>query len=318
MMNETLSFSGPPVCIVGNVNRDVKLLGVPASEALFHDGESPVRGVTETIGGGGANSACVAAALGAAVRFVGKIGADALGRRLQEAMEKLGVSTHLARDPRQATGTSVALGFSTGHRHFLSCLPNNESLCFQDLDLAALDGCAHLLRADVWFSQQMLEEGNRLLLAHARQRGLPTSLDINFDPCWLVGPAAKVARRKKLLRGVLDLVDLAHGNVRELREFTDSPDLDTALKRLSDWGVKAAVVHMGAQGAGYYAGGQLIVEPASLAERPVNSTGSGDVLSICMILLQSRQEFSIQQKLSLSNQVVREFIEGRRTLIPAI
>jgi sugar/nucleoside kinase (ribokinase family) len=317
-MNEALLFSGAPVCIVGNINRDVKLMGVPPSEALFHDGETPVRGVTETIGGGGANSACVAAALGARVRFVGKTGADALGARLQTAMEKLGVSTHLARDARQATGTSVALGFSTGQRHFLSCLPNNESLCFQDLDLTALDGCAHLLRADVWFSRQMLEEGNRLLFSHARRRGLATSLDINFDPSWAVGPAGEVARRKDLLRGVLDLVDLAHGNVRELRQFTDSPDLETALKRLSDWGVKAAVVHMGAQGAGYYAGGQLTIEPASLAERPVNSTGSGDVLSICMILLQPRQDLSLQQKLSLSNRVVREFIEGRRTLIPAI
>jgi sugar/nucleoside kinase (ribokinase family) len=317
-MNEELPFSGASVCIVGNINRDVKLTGVPASEALFHDGETPLEGVIETIGGGGANSACVAAALGASVRFVGKTGDDALGVRLRQAMEKLGVSAHLARDPRYATGTSVALGFSTGHRHFLSCLPNNQSLCFQDLDLTALDGCAHLLRADVWFSQQMLEEGNRLLLAEARRRGLATSLDINFDPHWSVGSAEEVAHRKKLLRGVLDLVDLAHGNVRELREFTDSPDLETALKRLSDWGVKATVVHLGAQGAGYYAGGQLTVEPACLVERPVNATGCGDVLSICMILLQPRQELSLQQKLRLSNSVVREFMEGRRAMIPVI
>src|SRR5208282_2510552 len=133
----------------------------------------------------------------------------------------------------------------------------------------------------------------------------------NFDPRWSVGSPGEVARRKDLLRGVLDLVDLAHGNVRELREFTDSPDLETALKRLSDWGVKAIVVHLGAQGAGYYAGGQFTVEPASLVERPVNSTGCGDVLSICMILLQSRRELSLEQKLRLSNRVVREFMEGR-------
>jgi sugar/nucleoside kinase (ribokinase family) len=317
-MSEPVSFSGPPVCVVGNINRDVKLLGVPDSPALFHDGETTVPGVVETIGGGGANSACVAAALGASVRFVGKTGCDALAERLRQAMEKHGVNTHLVRDAACITGTTVALSFSSGHRHFLSCLPNNETLSFEDLDLTVLDGCAHLLRADVWFSQEMLEGGNRRLLAEARRRGLATSLDINFDPRWSTGSTAEIAHRKKLLRGVLDLVDVAHGNIRELREFTDSPDLDTALRRLSGYGVKTVVVHMGAQGAGYYVGGQLSVEPVSPAKRVINSTGTGDVLSMCMILLHARQDLSILQKLSLSNQTVREFIEQRRTLIPSI
>jgi sugar/nucleoside kinase (ribokinase family) len=186
------------------------------------------------------------------------------------------------------------------------------------LDLAALDGCAHLLRADVWFSPTMLEGGNLRLFAEARRRGLATSLDINFDPRWSTGLAAEIARRKQLLRSVLDLTDLAHGNVRELCEFTDSPDLETALKRLSNWGVKAVVVHLGAQGAGYYAGGPLIVEPPSRAECPVHSTGTGDVLSLCMILLHARQDMAVREKLRLANRVVREFMEGRRTLVPTI
>ncbi len=317
-MDTSATFRGPPICVVGNINRDVKLLGVPESPALFQDGETTVPGIVETVGGGGANSACVAAALGASVRFLGKTGRDALAERLGEAMEKHGVHTCLVRDAACVTGTSVALGFSSGHRHFLSCLPNNETLRFEDLDLTVLDGCAHLLRADVWFSRAMLEDGNRRLFAEARRRGLATSLDVNFDPRWSTGAAAEIAQRKQLLRGVLDLVDVAHGNVRELREFTDSPDLETALKRLADWGVKAVVVHLGAQGAGYYSGGRLILEPANQAECVMNSTGTGDVLSICMILLHARPDLSIQQKLSVSNQVVREFMEGRRTMIPTL
>ena len=317
-MNDPVSFAGPPVCVVGNINRDVKLLGVPESPGLFRDGETSVQGVIETIGGGGANSACVAAALGGTVRFVGKTGADGLGEQLRQTMEHRGVRTHLARDAACATGTTVALSFASGHRHFLSCLPNNQSLRFADLDLNALHGCAHLLRADVWFSLEMLEGGNRRLFEEARRSGLATSLDINFDPCWSTGAPAEIARRKQLLRGVLDLVEVAHGNIGELREFTDSPDLPTALKRLADWGVKGVVVHMGAQGAGYSADGQLLVEPARPAERVVNSTGSGDVLSMCMILLHARRDLSARDKLAAANQVVREFMEGRRTMIPTL
>jgi sugar/nucleoside kinase (ribokinase family) len=317
-MVDSASFSGPPVCIVGNINRDVKVRSVPASVSLFEDGETSVAPIVETIGGGGANSACAAAALGASVRFVGKVGSDALGQRLAHAMQRHGVLTFLARDPSATTGTTVALGLANGHRHFLSCLPNNETLCFEDLDLRALDGCVHLLRADVWFSRSMLEGGNSRLFSEARRRGITTSLDLNFDPCWSSGNQAEIARRKQLLREALGAVDLAHGNVRELCEFTDSTDLETALKRLTDWGVKAVVVHLGARGAGYWAGGKLTIEPPSLARTTVNSTGTGDVLSICMILLNARSDLSAQEKLRYSNLVVREFIEGKRRLIPAI
>jgi sugar/nucleoside kinase (ribokinase family) len=318
-MPEANPFSGASLCVVGNLNRDVKVQGVPAAPGLFRDGETSVPGIVETIGGGGANSACAAAALGARVRLVAKVGADALGERLRRALESHGVRTHLTRDLGCATGTTVALGFATGQRHFLSCLPNNAALTFEDLDLAALDGCGHLLRADVWFSEAMLEGGNRRLLAEARRRGLTTSLDINFDPRWSTGPAAAVVRRKQLLRQVLSWVDLVHGNARELCEFTDRPDLETALPRLADWGVRTVVVHLGAQGAGCFSDGHWVLEPPDLAEAPVHSTGTGDVLSVCMILLQGRAPpRSIPQQLRLSNRVVREFMEGRRTLIPAI
>jgi len=317
-MTEPVLFAGLPICIVGNINRDAKVQNVPASAALFEDGETTVPPIFETIGGGGANSACAAAALGGNVRFVGKVGSDALGDRLKQAMESHGVQTRLACDPNCATGTTVALGLSNGQRHFLSCLPNNETLRFEDLDLTALDGCAHLLRADVWFSQAMLDGGNLRLFREAHRRGMATSLDLNFDPCWSTGDRERIARRKKLLRETLGMVDLAHGNVRELCEFTGSADLETALRRLTDWGVKAVVVHLGDRGAGFWSDGKLVTEPPSLAKTVVNSTGTGDVLSICMILLHARTDLSVQEKLRHSNEVVRQFMEGKRILIPAI
>ena len=80
------------------------------------------------------------------------------------------------------------------------------------------------------------------------RRGITTSLDINFDPQWRSAAPAVVRRRKQLLRNVLPLVDLAHGNVAELCEFTDGGDLDSALRRLTTWGVNAVVVHLGARG----------------------------------------------------------------------
>lgn len=311
-------LSSAPLCVVGNINRDVKVLGIADAAGILRDGETSVPRIVETIGGGGANSACAAAALGATVRFLGKVGDDLLANQLQSALTRHGVQTYLARDARYPTGTTVALGFDTGSRHFLSCLPNNRALTFEDLDLSALDGCTHLLRADVWFSDAMLESGNAKLFEEARRRRLLTSLDINFDPQWRSAAPAVVRRRKQLLRDVLPLVDLAHGNVAELCEFTDGGDLDSALRMLTTWGVRSVVVHLGAQGAGYYQAGELTVVPPDRAESPVHSTGTGDVLSMCMILLEDRAEMTVSERLRAANGIVRAYMEGALDLIPEL
>jgi sugar/nucleoside kinase (ribokinase family) len=302
--------------VVGNLNRDIKTTPLPPSERLFTDGETSVESILETMGGGGANAACIAAALGARVAFLAKVGSDALGTRLEQTLLRHGVEPHLARDPGVATGTTVALAFDNGHRHFLSCLPNNEALRFEDLDLGALNGFQHLYRADLWFSQPMLWGGNERLFREARARGLAVSIDLNWDPRWGVGDADEIRARKQAVRAVLPLVHFAHGNARELKEFTDAPDLDTALRRLEDWGVEAVILHLGAEGAGYYHRGRLVVEPAVPATTQVNTTGTGDVLSVCLMLLHRQPDVPAQ--LRLANRIVTEFIEGKRAFIPAL
>jgi sugar/nucleoside kinase (ribokinase family) len=317
-MSDEALFKAGRLCVVGNVNRDIKVVGLRPSPALFDDGETPGREIIETIGGGGANSACAAAALGARTVFLGKVGTDALGQRLIEVMRRHGVDVRVAQDSRHATGTTIALGFDTGTRHFISCLPNNEALTYEDLDLPGLVGCNHLLRADVWFSESMLAAGNAQLFQEARRHGLTISLDINWDPRWQVAPAADNARRKAQLRSVLPLVDLVHGNVRELTMFADCPDLTTALGQIIAWGARAIVVHMGYLGAGYFQDGQLIADKPTLVHHVQNATGTGDVLSLCMILLHQNQELTVPEKLRLANRVVAEFMAGDRVLIPEL
>ena len=98
----------------------------------------------------------------------------------------------------------------------------------------------------------MLFGGNERLFQVARQAGLAVSIDLNWDPCWNRGLGETVCDRKQAVRALLPLVSIAHGNVQELNEFADSTDLETTLRRLEEWGVEAVVVHLGAEGAGYY------------------------------------------------------------------
>jgi sugar/nucleoside kinase (ribokinase family) len=317
MLTEEI-FQAANLCVVGNVNRDVRLAPLAPGEHLFQDGETTVEWTSETVGGGGANSACAAAALGARVGLLAKIGADNLGRRLEETLVRHGVNAHLTKSAACATGTSVNVSFTSGHRHFISSLPNNESLAFEDLQLAALDRYTHLFRADVWFSASMLADGNDRLFRYAQARGMRVSLDLNWDPHWGVSSPEEVHERKLSVRRLLPCVNLAHGNVRELEEFAEAGDLESSLCRLEEWGVEGVVVHLGPEGAGYYHNGTFVtVEPVP-ASRQVNTTGTGDVLSVCIMLLDHLTDISVADKLYLANSIVSEYIEGRRKLMPVL
>lgn len=138
------SFLAARLCVVGNLNRDLRTAFTAPWCGILQDGETSVPFIRETTGGGGANTAC-AAALGARVAFLCKIGDDATGNRLGDALRRHGVEPKLARDQAISTGTSN-LVFDTGQRHFISCLPNNESLAFGDLDPSVLPRFDHLSR----------------------------------------------------------------------------------------------------------------------------------------------------------------------------
>lgn len=315
MLNESV-FATESLFVVGNINRDVKTAPLRPGSHLFEDGEDSVAAISETIGGGGANAAAAAAGLGARSAFVGKVGADALGSRLRKALVEQGVAVYLREDPGHATGTSINLTYETGHRHFLSCLPNNESLSMDDIDLSALSEYEHLYRADIWFSEPMLFGGNQQLFETARRSGVTNSIDLNWDPQWSTAKDEEVRRRKEAVRRVLPLVNLVHGNIRELNHFADCSNLAKALKCLETWGAETVIVHMGAEGTGYYSRGVLTVERPAPVRQFVNTTGTGDVLSVCMMLMQRRADIPLKDRLRLANSIVAEFIEGRRQFIP--
>lgn len=317
MLGESL-LREAKLCVVGNVNRDLKTAPIRPGDYLFSDGETAVAGISETIGGGGANSAAIAARLGAECSFVGQIGDDETGRRLEQALTRAGVRCHLSKARGLTTGSTINLVFDTGQRHFLSCHPNNAALAFEALDLAPLAASDHLLRADIWFSEAMLFGGNEKLFKAARNAGVPVSIDLNWDPQWGRAPQDEIVRRKEAIRGVLPLVELAHGNIRELNEFTGERELQASVARLLGWGVRAVVVHMGGQGAGFFSRNEFAVEPPAPVERRVMATGTGDVLSVCLMLLHHRADLAAAEKLRLANRIVAEFIEGKRALIPAL
>jgi sugar/nucleoside kinase (ribokinase family) len=63
-------------------------------------------------GGSAANAAVWAAALGASVTVVGRVGGDPPGELIERVLANRGIDVQLARDPQRPTGVAVALGSS--------------------------------------------------------------------------------------------------------------------------------------------------------------------------------------------------------------
>lgn len=305
-----------PVAIVGNINLDIKTSLVPAHDSVLSDGETSIEEIYESLGGGAANTALAAAQLGGRVSFFGCVGDDDLGDRLEAALTFYGITAHLARKPTR-TGRSIALHWDNGARHFLSSLPNNRSLTAADIDVDAMveAGCRQLLRADVWFSEPMLAEGNYQLLCRARAAGIETYLDINWDPEWSIpGNDARIQERRRQLTSVLPFVSVAHGNQRELAFFTGRENIQDACRFLVDAGCTTVVIHRGAQGAASYSAAEGWIEvPAAPVPVIVNPTGCGDVFCAAHMLL---HHLDTPQRLNACANIAADHLRGTRILIP--
>jgi sugar/nucleoside kinase (ribokinase family) len=275
-----------PVAIVGNLNLDVRTSPIPSSAVLTADGETSVTEIDESVGGGAANTAAAVALMGGVPHLCCAVGADELGARLCRFLEGLGVRVHPA-VKSGATGRSIALTWESHHRHFVSSLPNTRLLEEADIDLVALSraGCRHLYRADVWFGDRMLAEGNASLFRRARLAGMETSLDINWDPSWMPGgDAGRVRERISNLRASLRSVSFVHGNERELALFTGGTSIEHSARLLREWGAGSVIVHRGARGCAAATSAGWIDIPAVPVTRIVGEAGTGDVFTAAFLL----------------------------------
>jgi sugar/nucleoside kinase (ribokinase family) len=304
-----------PVAIVGNLNLDIRTSPIASSNAIMEDGETGIEMIHESVGGGGAATASAIAMMGGEAHFCCGIGDDERGRRLRDFMKGIGVHIHESIKP-VATGLSIALTWDTHQRHFVSSLPNTRLLEESDVDLETLRraGCRHLYRADAWFADRMLPSGNASLLRRAREAGMETSLDINWDPLWShARDAERAAERISWLKGALPHVSFVHGNERELARFTGAPPGEQSAMALLRWGAGAVIIHKGAHGCAAVTANGIIEVPAVPVTRIVNEAGTGDVFTAAFLLT---PDLPLEERLRACAAAAAQHLEGARSYIP--
>jgi argininosuccinate lyase len=269
------------VTVIGCVQADVLMSGVtdlPGPGATLLTDSMSLR-----VGGAGANAALAFAETPLAVRLMGCVGDDQLGRWMREQIAGAGIADELAVLPGLATGLTVALQSAQRDRTFLTYLGVNLQWGPQMIPADALH-CDNLLLCDYFVAPRLQGEAARALLTDARAGGATTYFDTAFDPHGF--PPA--TRRE--VRGLLELVDVFLPNEDEARALTGAdpaggPEVTLAAARelqrdCGGW----IVVKLGPRGClAVGPGGQELSAAAPVVD-VADTTGAGDAFNAGLIV----------------------------------
>jgi ribokinase len=230
----------------------------------FGQVEKLVGDYTLEMGGSCSIFACQAAKLGLRTAVLGRVGDDDFGRLVLRRLEESGVDTRFVSvDPRLKTGLGIAL-CPPGDRAILTYMGTINVLTPQDVRDELLSAARHLHHGS-YFLHTGLRPGMPAVFRRARELGLTTSLDTNWDP----------DERWEGLAELLPLVDVFMPNYQEALRISKEGDLDQAAAAFLRQGVQAVTVKCGAKGAAVFSAEGKI----ELGAAPVSggdSIGAGD------------------------------------------
>jgi sugar/nucleoside kinase (ribokinase family) len=248
--------SDPDLIVVGDVMLDVTV----DSPALASGGD--VHGtVLARPGGGGANAAVWAAAAGARVRFHGRVGEDATGRVLADALRERGVEAALTTDGEARTGTMLIARLA-GERSMVADRGANARMTADDLP-EVLEARAVLVSGYLLFHPSSEPAG---VAALARSRAGHVAIEASS---WPLVEAYGADRFFEATAAATVLL----ANEAEAQALTGL-DTESAAGALAHR-YAMACVKLGPAGALLATGGQLLRASAPPVEER-DATGAGD------------------------------------------
>ena len=150
----------------------------------FGQAEKLVADYELVMGGSCCIFAAQAAKLGLRVAILGRVGADAPGQLILDELAAAGVDTrYLSVHPQLRTGITVHL-VQGRDRAMLTHLGAMNALSRADISDSLLASARHLHYGSLYLQSGLLPDWVRIL-RRAKQLGLTTSLDTNWDPAGL-------------------------------------------------------------------------------------------------------------------------------------
>ena len=250
------------VIVIGELNVDLILNQI---DSLPEIGKEILASKMDLVlGSSSAICASNLSSLGAKVSFLGKIGNDSFGDLVINSLKTKGVNTDLViREDKLKTGATVVLNYGEDRAN-VTHPGAMEHLSIDDITVEKLQRGKHVHISSV-FLQPNLQKDIYGIFVLAKDEGLTTSLDVQWDP----------AEKWDLdLQKLLPLVDVFLPNEQELLNLAKEDELQNAINKISGFG-NTIVIKRGSKGSICWNKGDQNEVTAYLNENVVDAIGAG-------------------------------------------
>jgi sugar/nucleoside kinase (ribokinase family) len=251
------------VIVVGELNVDIILNEIESLPVIGK--EIMANSMSVTLGSSSAIFASNLCSLGPRVAFIGKIGKDIFAEVVLTSLEGKNVDTsHIIRSESLSTGATIVLNYDQDRANVTYPGAMND-LRLEDIDFGFLSAARHMHFANC-FMQPGIRNDLTALFRHAKELGLTTSLDTQWDP---------EEKWELPLKELLPFVDVFLPNMAEFKFLSGSTTLEEGINKLKHF-AHYIVIKNGSEGAFGWNGQDIIVQPAFKNEQVIDCVGAGD------------------------------------------
>ena len=275
-------------------------------------------------GGAPANVLAMLGKLGRRCAFLGKVGRDAFGDRLEKTLKALGIDTEgLCRDERIPTTLAIVHTLPGGDREFSFYRKLGADLMLRPEDLAEekLAGCRIFHFGTLSLTDEPCRSATKKAVELARSAGALISFDPNLRlPLWESEEAAK----EQILWGMAqaDVVKISDNEVSFLTGTEDYPAGAAQLKAQFP-NIRLLDLTMGAEGSQAFYKSGSVFEPALHLGGVIETSGAGDTFGALILHflldheLGSLSEEDLHRMLKTANAAAY-LVTTKRGVIPSL
>ncbi|MEM5836354.1 MAG: sugar kinase [Candidatus Aenigmatarchaeota archaeon] len=251
--------------VIGDINLD--LISSPLKSYPEKDRQVTLPKFMVQLGGSSAIFACACSKLGLKTKFIGRLGFDLISKFLIREMQKTGVKTKIKRVKGENAGITISLTFEDMKRAMITFRGSNSNLSRKDFSLKDIDG--KILHIGGFNLLDSLRKDVYEIFSFAREKGMKTSLDPNWDP-----KGWKKGRIKDLIK-ILKTTDFFFPDYEEGKAITKIEEPKKIVEKLLELGSKVVALKCGRRGC-FVGSKDEIFYVKGLKVKSVQTTGAGD------------------------------------------